>query len=64
MKTTIVLADDHPIVRQGLKTVLEAEPDFRVIGEAGDGQAVRTKIRGLSHLDSLGVRRARATPPG
>jgi len=48
MKTTIVLADDHPIVRQGLKTVLEAEPDFRVIGEAGDGQAVRTKIRGLA----------------
>ena len=42
MKTTIVLADDHPIVRQGLKTVLEAEPDFRVIGEAGDGsQAVQ-----------------------
>jgi two-component system, NarL family, response regulator NreC len=37
MKTTIVLADDHPIVRQGLRTVLEAEPDFQVIGEAGDG---------------------------
>src|SRR2546422_639623 len=37
VKTTIVLADDHPIVRQGLRSVLEAEPDFRVIGEAGDG---------------------------
>src|SRR5712691_10177758 len=37
MKTTIVLADDHPIVRQGLRTVLEAEPDYQVIGEAGDG---------------------------
>lgn len=34
---TIVLADDHPIVRQGVKTLLEAEPDFSVIGEAGDG---------------------------
>src|SRR5439155_14541392 len=37
LKSTIVLADDHPIVRQGLRTVLVAEPDFQVIGEAGDG---------------------------
>lgn len=35
--TTIVLADDHPVVRQGLRAVLEAEPDFCIIGEAGDG---------------------------
>ncbi len=35
--TTIVLADDHPIVRQGMRALLEAEPDLRVIGEAGDG---------------------------
>ena len=33
----IVLADDHPIVRQGLRALLEAEADFRVVGEAGDG---------------------------
>ncbi len=36
-KTTIVLADDHPIVREGLRTVLEREPDMSVIGEASDG---------------------------
>jgi two-component system response regulator NreC len=35
--TTIVLADDHHVVRQGLRTLLESESDFRVIGEAGDG---------------------------
>lgn len=35
--TTIVLADDHHIVRQGLRSLLEAEPDFSVIGETGDG---------------------------
>lgn len=35
--TTIALADDHPIVRQGLRALLQAEPDFRVVGEAGDG---------------------------
>ena len=40
--TTIVLADDHQIVRQGLRALLEAEPGFRVIGEAGNGlEAVR-----------------------
>lgn len=35
--TTIVLADDHPVVRHGLRALLEAEPDFRIVGEAGDG---------------------------
>lgn len=41
MRTTrIVVADDHPIVRQGLKTLLEAEPDFRVVDEAADGRQV------------------------
>jgi DNA-binding NarL/FixJ family response regulator len=40
--TTIVLADDHPVVRQGLRALLEAEEDLRVVGEASDGlEAVR-----------------------
>lgn len=34
---SIYLADDHPIVRQGLRMLLEAEPEFKVIGETGDG---------------------------
>ena len=33
----IVLADDHQVVRLGLRTLLESEPGFEVIGEAGDG---------------------------
>lgn len=36
-ETTIVLADEHKVVRQGLRAVLEFEPGFRVIGEAGNG---------------------------
>ena len=36
--TTIVLADDHPIVRQGMRGLLESEPGFVVVGEAGDGR--------------------------
>jgi len=40
--TTIALADDHQVVRNGLRVLLEAEPDFSVVGEAGDGlEAVR-----------------------
>ena len=37
MKATIVLADDHHIVRHGLQVLLSAEPDLRVVGEAADG---------------------------
>lgn len=36
-KTTIVLADDHRVVREGLRVLLEAEQDFSVVGDAGDG---------------------------
>ncbi len=35
--TTIILADDHKIVRQGVRALLEYEPDFNIVGEAGDG---------------------------
>ncbi len=38
----IILVDDHQIVRQGLRSLLEAEPDFKILGETGDGlEAVR-----------------------
>src|SRR5690242_12019225 len=36
---TIVIADDHALVRQGIRTFLEAQPDFSVIGEADSGEA-------------------------
>jgi two-component system response regulator NreC len=35
--TTLVLADDHHIVRQGLRALLDAEVDFHIVGEAADG---------------------------
>ena len=41
----ILIADDHPIVRQGFKTVLEREKDLRVAGEAGAGPEVIEKLR-------------------
>ncbi len=36
---TVVLADDHNVIRAGLRAMLEAEPDLRVIGEAADAAA-------------------------
>jgi DNA-binding NarL/FixJ family response regulator len=42
MSTTIVLADDHTVVRQGIRKLLETRDDFRIVGEASDGEeAVR-----------------------
>jgi DNA-binding NarL/FixJ family response regulator len=35
----VLLADDHAVVRHGLRLVLDAEPDLRVVAEAGDGRA-------------------------
>jgi two-component system response regulator NreC len=37
-KLRILLADDHAVIRQGLKLLVDAQPDMEVIGEAGDGQ--------------------------
>jgi DNA-binding NarL/FixJ family response regulator len=37
LKTRILLADDHAMVRRGLRLVLDAEPDLEVVAEAGDG---------------------------
>ena len=41
----ILLADDHAVVRRGLRLVLESEPDMRVVAEVGDGaEAVRRAV--------------------
>ncbi|MEU8831865.1 response regulator transcription factor [Streptomyces sp900116325] len=40
MPVTVLLVDDEPLVRAGLRAVLEAQPDIKVVGEAADGAAV------------------------
>jgi len=37
LKTRVLLADDHALVRRGLRLVLDAEPDLEVVAETGDG---------------------------
>jgi DNA-binding NarL/FixJ family response regulator len=50
-KTRIVLADDHRIVREGLRALLQTQPDFEIIGETGDGlQAVRLVEQQKPHV--------------
>ena len=44
----IVVADDHRLVRDGLRRMLEQEPDFRVVGEAADGPEALEAVRNLS----------------
>jgi DNA-binding NarL/FixJ family response regulator len=43
--TRVLVADDHPIVRSGLRTVLDAQPDLQVVAEAADGaEAVKKAL--------------------
>jgi two-component system response regulator NreC len=44
--TTIVLADDHTVVRNALRLLLDAEPDFEVVAEAGDAESALRYVRG------------------
>jgi DNA-binding NarL/FixJ family response regulator len=74
MSISILLADDHPVVRRGLQAVLNEEPDFSIVGVASDGlEAVRATERlnpdvmildlmmpGLSGLEVLRILRERS----
>jgi DNA-binding NarL/FixJ family response regulator len=43
----LLLVDDEPLVRQGLRLILDSEPDLSVVGEAGDGVAAVSEARRL-----------------
>jgi DNA-binding NarL/FixJ family response regulator len=47
MPVTVLLVDDEPLVRAGLRAVLDAQPDIEVVGEAADGAAVIPLVRQL-----------------
>jgi DNA-binding NarL/FixJ family response regulator len=75
MTISIMLADDHPVARRGMRALLESQPEFSVVGEASDGlETVRlvTRLRpailildlmmpGLSGLEVLRIVRQRST---
>jgi DNA-binding NarL/FixJ family response regulator len=47
MMTSVFLADDHTVVREGLRAYLEAEPDITVVGEAGTGRDAVEQVASL-----------------
>ena len=64
----VVIADDHPVVRRGLRQAIEADPRLKVVAETGDGEAALAQIQELKpaiavvdvdmpRLDGLGVAR-------
>jgi len=64
----VMIADDHPVVRRGLRQTIEADPRLKVVAEAGDGEAALAQIQELKpaiavvdidmpQLDGLGVAR-------
>ena len=60
--TRVLLADDHPVVRSGLRELLNSEPDFRVVAEVDDGaQAVERALAGDVDLVVLDVTMPRLT---
>jgi DNA-binding NarL/FixJ family response regulator len=62
LTTRILLADDHAVVRRGLRLVLDGEPDLEVVAEAGDGaEAVELALRDDVHLAVLDVTMPRMT---
>jgi DNA-binding NarL/FixJ family response regulator len=60
--TRVLLADDHPVVRSGLRELLGGEPDFRVVAEVGDGaQAVERALADDVELAILDITMPRMT---
>jgi len=47
VKTRVLIADDHALVRRGLRTLLESQPDWAVCGEASNGQEAVEKAKEL-----------------
>src|SRR5215831_18348361 len=53
VEITIVIADDHPMFRRGLRQSLEECPDFKIVGEAGDGRMALQMIRELNPVVAI-----------
>jgi DNA-binding NarL/FixJ family response regulator len=47
MSISVYIVDDHPVVREGLRAVLAAEPDLTVVGESGDGEEAVRRVTEL-----------------
>ena len=46
-EATIIIADDHPLMRKGLKDIIEGGSEWKIVGEAGDGESALELIEKL-----------------
>ncbi len=60
MTVTILLADDHHLVRQGIRSVLETNSEFVVVGEASDGWQTMELVESLNRMLPLSISPCRA----
>lgn len=62
LKTRILLADDHALVRRGLRLILDSQPDLEVVAEASDGaEAVKLALSTDIDLAILDISMPRMT---
>ena len=57
-RTTVLIADDHTVLRHGLRRIIEGDPELQVVGEAGDGHAaleLADKLRPTVVLMDIGL---------
>lgn len=52
----VIVADDHPLTREGVKRVLDEQPDIRVVGEAGTGPELEAVLRDVPDVLLLDIR--------
>lgn len=68
-KIRILIVDDHSVLRAGIRALLDVQPDFEVVGDAGDGQEALARVRelqpdvvlmdiGMPGIDGLAATRA------
>lgn len=53
-KSRILLAEDHQTVREGIRLLVNAQPDMEVVGEAGDGETAVAEARRLRRIARYG----------
>src|SRR5690349_8858046 len=54
-KLRVFLADDHAVLRSGLRLLINAQPDLAVVGEAGDGQQAVDGVTDLARAGAVDV---------
>ena len=58
----VLLVDDHPIMREGLESMLRGSEEFQVVGQVRDGEVALPTLRPVGGRRSVGLRRCACGP--